>query len=146
MVHKPPEPEGSAQGWGLFMDHKSLSTVVYLLYSPLWLVCVIISKHTDSFHYKQGMLLVNMESSLQCKEGSYRKHHFITSGVYETESTESTTSCQIIPTCCHRNRGEVEYMYGKNPLLLVFFCFVIYLTHANVYGSQWEGSLVAACS
>ena len=35
MVHKPPEPEGAARGQGLFMEHKFLPTVVYLLYSPL---------------------------------------------------------------------------------------------------------------
>ena len=31
MVHKPPESEGEGLGW--FMDHKSLATAVYLLYS-----------------------------------------------------------------------------------------------------------------
>ena len=33
MVHKLPESEGEARGQGLFMDHKSLATAVYLLYS-----------------------------------------------------------------------------------------------------------------
>ena len=33
MVHKLPEPEGEARGRGLFMDHKSLATALYLLYS-----------------------------------------------------------------------------------------------------------------
>ena len=31
MVHKQPSPSGCALGLGWFMDHKSLSTVVYLL-------------------------------------------------------------------------------------------------------------------
>ena len=48
--------------------------------------------------------------------------------VYGTESTESTTSCQyiwkIIPTCCHRNKGEVEYItvYAEEVVQVYGFC------------------------
>ena len=52
MVHKPPEPEGE----GCFMDHKSLSTVVYTLHSD-WSLLLLVNTH-GSFHCKQGMLLV----------------------------------------------------------------------------------------
>ena len=54
--------------WGLFMEHKFLRTVVYLLYSPLWFI---------------GNIL------------------FTTSGVYISESTESTTSCQYMEYNTH---------------------------------------------
>ena len=60
MVHRRPEAEGTVRGQ-LRVD-KSLSTVVYLLYSPK-LVLVVTSIYTyGSFHCKQGML----QSSLYC--------------------------------------------------------------------------------
>ena len=61
MVHKPPEPEGTALGQGLFIEHKFLSTVVSLL--------LLVNTH-GSFLCKQGVLLVNMSRSLHCKQGS----------------------------------------------------------------------------
>ena len=58
MVHKPPEPKGAAQGRGFFMAINS-STVVYLLYSPLRSLFLLVNTH-GSFHCKQAMLLVNI--------------------------------------------------------------------------------------
>ena len=60
MVHKPPEPEGAAQGQGLFIDYKSLSTVVCYIPHSDWSL----------------LLLVNTRGSFHCKQGAYRKHHF----------------------------------------------------------------------
>ena len=65
------------------MDHKcGLSVIFSNLICPSLL---LVNTH-GSFHRKQGMLLVNMSSSLHCT----------TSGVYKTESTESTTFCQYM--------------------------------------------------
>ena len=59
MVHKPPEPEGTAC---------LLWFICYILHCD-WSLLLLVNAH-GSFHYKQGMLLVNMQSSLHCKQGS----------------------------------------------------------------------------
>ena len=56
MVHKPSQPKGVAGGRELFMDNKSLSTC-YILHCD-WSLLLLVNTH-GSFHYKQGMLLVN---------------------------------------------------------------------------------------
>ena len=74
MVHKPPESEGTARGRELFMEHKFLSTVVYILHSDLSLVVIIVNTH-GSFHCKQGMLLVNIYQEVYTvNKVAYRKH------------------------------------------------------------------------
>ena len=67
MVHKPPEPEGTAQGRGLC--YKSLSTC-YILHCD-WSLLLLVNTH-GSFHCKQAVLLVNMyvKYSLHCEQGS----------------------------------------------------------------------------
>ena len=60
MVHKPPEPEGTARGQGLFMAINPclLWFICYILHSD-WSLLLLVNTH-GSFHCKQGMLLVNM--------------------------------------------------------------------------------------
>ena len=55
---------------------------------------------------------------------------FTTSGVYIPESTESTifvSIWNIIPSCCHRNKGKVEYicLFGT----CVFRIYIFILPH-----------------
>ena len=51
------------------------------------------------------MLLVNMEVVYTVSKVAYRKHNFITSGVYGRESKEYTTSCQYMTHLLPQKRG-----------------------------------------
>ena len=75
MIHKPPEPKGE----GCCCDHKSQSTVIYLLYSIISLALLLLN---GSFYCKQGILLANMLGSLQ------GGHHL-------QKKTESMTFCDL---------------------------------------------------
>ena len=67
VIDKPPEPKGAVQGRGLFMDHKSLSAVVYILHSDCSLL-LLVNTH-GSFHCKQGSYVISKHVSLHCKQG-----------------------------------------------------------------------------
>ena len=64
--------------------------ICYILHSD-WSLLLLVNTQ-DSFHCKQSML--NLKVVYTVNKEAYRKHHFTTSGVYGTESTEFTTSCQ----------------------------------------------------
>ena len=67
-----------------------------------------------------------MQSSLNCKQSGDRKHHFTTS----SELQLPVSIQKIIPTCYHRNKGEVEniYIYQRNSAIQLTS---VGLTHAR---------------
>ena len=88
------------------MDNKSLSAVVYNLHCD-WSLLLLVNTH-GNFHYKQGILLVNMET---CKQGSLYETSFYNFLWYMEQNLQLPVSIwKIIPTCYHRNKGEVEYI------------------------------------
>ena len=75
----------------------------YIL-QPDWSLLLLVNTQS-SLNYKQGMLLVNMQCSLYCEQGDILW--------YMEQNLQLPVSVwKIIPTCYHRNKGEVENITG----------------------------------
>ena len=87
--------------------------LLYILQSD-WSLLLLVNTH-GSFHCKQGslyckqgMLLVNIQSSCYCQHGRNMIYNFLWYNYgCRTCRGINTTSLEIIPTCYHRNKGEV---------------------------------------
>ena len=79
---------------------------------------LLLANTYGSFHRKQGMILETCKVVYTVNKVAYRKHHLQLPVVYGTESTTFSQYMEMISTCCHRNKGEVENIswiyYMKN--------------------------------